>query len=378
MLVFRILGPLEVVDDERPISLGGLKQRALLAILLLRRGEVVSSDRLIDQLWNERPPVTAAKTLQGYVSHLRKALGDEVLLTRGGGYLLATAPDQVDAERFEALVADARRGISTGDAAGARKLLDRALGLWRGEPLADLGYEPFAQGEIARLREARLAALEDRIDADLALGLHRGLVAELEGLVSSHPNRDRLRGELMLALYRSGRQADALEVYRRGRVLLDDELGLEPSPELRALEQRILTHDPTLGAPAIAVDPPVRTERAHGVRGRGRALIAAGGALLLVAAIAASIVELTRSGAGDVRVVANSLAAINVRSDRIVGVLPVGTRPGAVAFGSRSLWVANLDDETISGSTPGPCARYARSSWAALRLISQRAPAASG
>jgi DNA-binding SARP family transcriptional activator len=215
MLAFRMLGPLEVVDAERPVALGGPKQRALLAILLLGRGEVISSDRLIDQLWGERPPATAAKTLQGYVSHLRKALGDEVLLTRGGGYLLTTAPEQVDAERFEAIAADARQALAVGDASGARRLLGEALGLWRGEPLADLGYEPFAQSEIARLEEARLAALEDRIDADLALGHHRDLVGELEGLLEAHPNRDRLRGELMLALYRSGRQADALEVYRR-------------------------------------------------------------------------------------------------------------------------------------------------------------------
>jgi YVTN family beta-propeller protein len=351
VLAFRILGPLEVVDEGRPVSLGGLKQRALLAILLLRRGEVVSSDRVIDQLWDERPPATAAKTLHGYVSHLRKALGDDVLLTRGGGYLLAAAPDQVDAERFEAIAADARRALSVDDAAGARVLLEEALGLWRGEPLADLAYEPFAQGAIARLEDARVAALEDRIDADLTLGLHSGLVGELEGLVTAHPNRDRLRGELMLALYRSGRQADALEVYRRGHLSLD-ELGLEPGPELHALEQRILIHDPTLGAPATvepAAEPTGRARRAHG---RGRVLIAAGGALLLAAAIAAVVVELTRGGTIKLRAVANSLAAINVRSDRVVGVVPVGTRPGAVAFGSGSLWVANLDDQTISRIDP--------------------------
>jgi YVTN family beta-propeller protein len=365
VLAFRVLGPLEVVDQGRPVSLGGPKQRALLAILLLRRGEVVSSDRLIDQLWDERPPATAAKTLHGYVSHLRKALGDDVLLTRGSGYLLAAAPDQVDAERFEAIAADARRALSAGDAAGARALLDEALGLWRGEPLADLAYEPFAQGAIARLEEARVAALEDRIDAGLALGLHSGLVGELEGLVNSHPNRDRLRGELMLALYRSGRQADALEVYRRGRLSLD-ELGLEPGPELRALEQRILTHDPTLEAPATvkpAADPTRRTRRA---RGHGRALIAASGALLLAAAIAAVVVELTRGGDVKLHVTANSVAAINVRSDRVVGVVPVGTRPGTVAFGSGSLWVANLDDQTISRIDPGTQRR--------LRTIELRGP----
>ena len=272
VLAFRILGPLEVVDREQAVLLGGPKQRALLAILLLRRGEAVSSDRLIDQLWGERPPATAAKTLQGYVSHLRKALGNEVLLTRGGGYLLAVAPGQVDAERFEALAVDARRALANGDASAARELLGSALGLWRGEPLADLAYEPFAQGEIARLEEARLAALEDRFDADLALGFHRDVVAELEGLVKLHPHRERLLGQLMLALYRSGRQADALDVYRRGRQVLGDELGLAPGPELRALEQRILTQDPALKTPTTM--PPARgpTEPARGVRRRADVL----------------------------------------------------------------------------------------------------------
>ena len=241
MLEFRILGPFEVVEQQRLVVLGGPRQRTLLGILLLRRGEVVSSDRLIDQLWGESPPATAAKTLQGYVSHLRKAPGNDVLLTRSGGYVLAAAPGQVDAERFEALAADARHALAGGDAAGARALLGSALALWRGEALADLAYEPFAQGEIARLEEARLAALEDRIDVDLVLGQHRGVVGELETLVGLHPHRERLLGQLMLGLYRSGRHADALDLYRRGRRALADELGLEPGAELRALEQRILT-----------------------------------------------------------------------------------------------------------------------------------------
>jgi YVTN family beta-propeller protein len=350
VLEFRILGPFEVVEQQRLVVLGGPKQRALLAILLLRRGEVVSSDRVIDQLWGERPPATAAKTLQGYVSHLRKALGDEVLLTRGGGYRLAVAPGQVDAERFEALVADARHALADGDAAGARELLGSALALWRGETLADLAYEPFAQGVIARLEEVRLAALEDRIDADLTLGQHRGVVGELEALVGLHPHRERLLGQLMLALYRSGRHADALDVYRRGRQALADELGLEPGAELRALEQRILTHDPALN-PAIPAEPTTRLARRSPAM-RGRALIAAGGALLLVAAIAAAIVALTGGGDIALRAAPNSVAAINTRTNRVVGQVAVGVRPSAIAFGSGSLWVANLDDQTISRVDP--------------------------
>jgi YVTN family beta-propeller protein len=350
VLAFGILGTFEVVDEDRPILLGGPKQRALLAILLLRRGEAVPSDRLIDQLWGERPPATAAKTLQGYVSHLRKALGNEVLLTRGGGYLLAALPSQVDAERFEALVADARQALSVGDAAGTRELLDSALGLWRGEPLADLAYEPFARGEIARLEEARLAALEDRIDADLMLGDHRGLVGELEALVGTHPRRERLLGQLMLALYQSGRQADALDAYRRGRLALSDELGLEPGPELRALEQRILTHDPALDPPTPTGPTPRLAERSRAAR--GHKLIAVGGALLLAAAVAAGIVGLAGGGVVGVGAAANSVAAIDIHSDRVVGQVTVGARPSAIAFGSGSLWVANLDDQTVSRVDP--------------------------
>ena len=351
MLAFGILGPFEVVDGERRVVLGGPKQRALLAILLLRRGEVVSSDRLIDQLWGEQPPVTAAKTLQGYVSHLRKALGDDVVLTRGGGYLLAVAPGQVDVERFEAMAADARRALAEGDAARASGLLEAALGLWRGEPLADLAYQPFAQREIARLEEARLAALEDRIEADLMLGHERDVVGELEALVALHPHRERLLGQLMVALYRCGRQTDALAAYRKGQQALDDELGLEPGPELRALERRILTHDPTLETPATAIAGRKPAEPARGARGRGRALIAAGGALVLAAAIAAGVVGLA-GGVVTVRVAPNSVAAIDPHTNRVVSQVAVGARPAGVAFGSGSLWVANLDDQTVSRVDP--------------------------
>ena len=246
MLDFRILGPFEVVDGDRHVLLGKPQQRALLAVLVLRRGEVVSSDRLIEELWGGRPPATATKIVQGYVSQLRKALGDEVLLTRGGGYSLVAAADQVDAERFERLVADGRQALADGDAASARERFTAALALWRGDALADLAYEPFAQDESSRLAEERIAAIEDRIDADLQLGADHDLVAEVEALARRYPSRERLLGQMMLALYRSGRQADALDAYRRGRQALRDELGLEPGPALRELEQRILEQDPAL------------------------------------------------------------------------------------------------------------------------------------
>ncbi len=247
---FRILGPLEVAREGEPLVLGAVQQRALLAVLVLHRGEVVSTDRLVDELWGERAPVAAAKTVQVYVSHLRKALGAGVIVTQGRGYRLAVAPEQVDAVRFEALGAEGRRALAGGDAARAKQRLCSALGLWRGEPLAEFAYEPFAQAAIARLQEARLAALEDRIEADLALGADGELIGEIESLIASNPLQERLRGQLMLALYRTGRQADALAAYRHTSELLREELGLEPSRSLQELERSILGHDVSLdGAP---------------------------------------------------------------------------------------------------------------------------------
>ncbi len=331
------------------MELGGPRQRALLAALLLHRREPVSSDRLIDELWGERAPPTARKIVQGYVSSLRKELGDGVVISRGHGYLLEVESGQTDADRFESLAADGQRALAQDDPGRAADLLREALSLWRGPALAEFAYEPFAQSEIGRLEESRLAALADRIDAELALGRHEQLVPELEALVHHHPLRERFTGQLMLALYQSGRQADALETYRIARTRLVDELGLNPGRQLHELEQRILAQDPTLdGSPRRR-----RPELPDGARRRGRGglLIAAGGAVLL-AALAALVVVLTSSGGSAVRVAANSLAAIDVRSNRVVGAAAVGARPGPVAFGSGSLWVANLDDQTVSRVDP--------------------------
>jgi DNA-binding SARP family transcriptional activator/WD40 repeat protein len=243
---FRILGPLEVARDGAPLVLGAVQQRALLAVLVLHCGEVVSTDRLIDELWGERAPAAAAKTVQVYVSHLRKALGAGVIVTQGRGYRLAAAPGQIDAVRFEALAGEGRRALASGDAARAKERLCAALGLWRGEPLAEFTYERFAQSDIARLQEARLAAVEDRIEADLALGAGGELAGEIESLVTANPLAERLRGQLMLALYRAGRQADALAVYRQASELLREELGLEPGRALQELERAILDQDASL------------------------------------------------------------------------------------------------------------------------------------
>ncbi len=250
---FRLLGPLEVVSEhDQLIALGGVKQRSVLATLLLQANEVVSTDRLIDQLWGAAPPNTAAKSIHVYVSRLRKALGEGRLVTHGHGYLIRAEPEELDLARFEQLADEARRGAP--DSAAGK--LREALALWRGPALADLAYERFAQVEIARLEEMRLAVLEQRIDADLAAGRHAELVGELETLVARHPLRERLRCQLMLALYRSARQAEALEAYRAARRELQEELGLDPSAELRQLEQAILRQDAALDLPPKATHGP--------------------------------------------------------------------------------------------------------------------------
>jgi DNA-binding SARP family transcriptional activator len=236
---FRLLGPLEAADETGAVLLGGLKQRAVLALLALDPGRVVSTDRLIDALWGEQPPRTASTSLQNFISQLRKTLGTNVLETRPPGYVLRVARDQTDLGRFEQLVERAR-GLAAAERAEA---LRDALALWRGPPLADFRYETWAEPEIERLEELRLGALEDRLDAELEAGGGADLVAELESLVQAHPLRERLRAQLMLALYRAGRQADALAVYQETRRRLVDELGIDPSPQLQELHGSILRQE---------------------------------------------------------------------------------------------------------------------------------------
>ncbi len=256
MVAFSILGPLEARRGDAALPVGQGKQRAVLTLLLLHAGRVVGVDALLDALWGEAPPPTAGKALQVHVSHLRRALGPGVIVTRAPGYLLAAAPEDVDAARFERLAAEGRAALEAGDARDAAGLLRAALALWRGPALADVAYEPWAQTEAARLEELRELATEDRVEADLALGRHAALVPELEQLVARAPGRERLREQQMLALYRCGRQGDALAAYRRARRALVEELGLEPGPRLQEIERAILEHDPALGAPAVAPDPP--------------------------------------------------------------------------------------------------------------------------
>jgi predicted ATPase/DNA-binding SARP family transcriptional activator len=249
---FRILGPLEVEDGGRTIPLAGDRQRVLLAILLIHANEPVSADELIDELWGEHAPASPRKGLQVQVSRLRKALGGTAtrLLTQPNGYLLHVEPGELDLDRCEHLGQQGREALASEDRSRAAHQLREALAVWRGPALADFGFESFAQAEIGRLEELRLALLEDRIDADLACGRHAELVGELEALVAEHPLRERLRRQLVLALYRGGRQAEALDAYRAARATLDEELGLEPTPALHELEHAILTHDAQLAAPA--------------------------------------------------------------------------------------------------------------------------------
>ena len=341
-----LLGPLEVVDQGRLISLGRGKHRALLALLLLHANDVVPTDRLIDELWGEAPPPTAGKIVRNYVSSLRKAFGaeQELLQTRAFGYCPVLGTATLDSAHFEQLVEAGRRALVEGDPTRAASLLREGLALWRGPPLADFSYEAFAQGEIGRLEELRLGALEERIDADLRLGRHAELVAELEHLVGEHPLRERLRGQLMLALYRSGRQAEALATYQEGRRALVSELGLEPGRALQELERGILAQDESLDLPA-----PARRSRPAATRARRGAVLITIGACVLLASVIAVVALAMRGGSAELtNVQPNSLARIDPATNRVTAQIAVGARPAAVVSGYGSLWVGNLDDATVA------------------------------
>jgi DNA-binding SARP family transcriptional activator/streptogramin lyase len=325
---FRILGPLEVVEDGRPISIRRGKEQALLAYLLLHANEVVPSGTLIDVLWDERPPPTASKILQNGVSHLRKQLGNGRLETKDPGYLLRVEKDELDLERFERLAREGREA--------------EALALWRGTPLLDLREERFADEARRRLEEQRLAVIEDRVDADLAAGRHADLIPELEALVSANPLRERPVGQLMVALYRAGRQSDALDAYQRARRRLSEELGLEPGPQVQEIERRILTHDPELAG------PPSRPRSTAPQRRRPRKLLVFVVVAALVVAAAAFGLSRAFSGSATPVVQQNSLVVVDPSGNRIVGVVPVGHTPRGVAVGRDYVWVANSADGTIT------------------------------
>ena len=345
---FRILGPLEVWDAGEPLELGAGKQRTLLAVLLLDAGSTVSTDRLIEALWDDAPPASAVNSVHVYVSQLRKVLSARVI-TRPHGYAIEVAPAELDVHRFEQRITEGRERLAHGDAEGAATVLAEGLGLWRGPPLAEFSYDAFAQGEIRRLEELRLTAREELIDAELERGRHAQLVPELEALLVQHPRRERLRGQLMLALYRSGRQAEALEVYTAGREALLDELGLEPGPALKERETAILRQDP-----ALELTRKVRATDPGQPRSRAPLLLVAGGAVLLVA-IGAAALALTggENGAELTAVAANSVAVIDPETDRVVADIPVGVTPSSITAAAGGVWALNADDRTLSRIAPG-------------------------
>ena len=333
---FRILGPLEAWENGQEVDLGSGRQLALLVFLLLQDGEVVSSARLVDELWDERAPPSAAKMLQSQVSRLRRLLPADSIVTRDSGYLLRAG--ETDAVEFERLL-ELARGQPAGEAAAT---LRAALALWRGPPLSGFEYETWAQPELARLEELRLVALEERVEGDLQLGGAKRLIPELEALVAEHPLREVLRAELMLALYRSGRQADALETYTDARRRLVDELGIEPGPELQELQRQILAHDPALG-PTPRPRPLARVAR------RGRWLALAGVVLLLAAAAAVAAALLWGGESPQVAgIAANSVGFIDARGRLTRTQISVGAAPTSAAFGAGALWVANANANTVS------------------------------
>jgi peptide/nickel transport system substrate-binding protein len=416
---FTVLGALALAHEGRQVPLGSRKQRAVLAILLLRANEVVAADALIDELWGEHPPPSATHTLQVYVSRLRAGLRaggapQDILVTRPPGYMLRVGFHELDLDRFEHLAAQGRRALDAGSPERAADKLREALVMWRGAPLADLAFEPFARVDVERLEERRLAALEDRIEADLALGRHDALIAELKGLVERHPLRERVRGQLMLALYRAGRHADALATYREARDHLVHELGLEPSKALQALEQAVLRQDACLdrvpasaerlsvatlvgdlaakgtdawdaGSPSLdrhEAPPGDQARRDRRARGHRKALVGAA-ALVVVAGIAASVAL-----HGNER--AHVLTATDARANAIIFVdagklTPVaqeetGGRPVGMAVGAGALWVSDaandrvlrldpqshrIEDRIPVGRNPSGIAASSRSVWVA-------------
>ena len=352
-LEFRILGPLEVRDGSGALRLGGPKQRSLLAVLLLHANEVVSGDRLVSEVWGDAPAEDAA--LHAQVSRLRKVLEPDrdgrepaTLLTQPPGYVLRVDPDRLDLLRFDALVEQGHRALEAAEAEQASALLREALALWRGRPLADLEDEPFHREAVQRLDDAWLDALETRVEADLACGRHAGLIAELRTLVRRHPFRERLRGQLMLALYRAGRQAEALEVYAEGRRLMAVELGLEPSRGLQRLQDRILAQDPELDLKPR--EPPRRPAGGPPSR-RRRTLLAAAAATAALAALAAVLViVLGGDGPDDGRpaVSGGSVTVLDAGTGTRRASVAVGSTPDAIAIGEGATWVVDADEQTVS------------------------------
>ncbi len=373
MIDYRLLGPLEVTVNGHAVDVGGLKQRALLAILLLHANQPVHRDVLIDQLWAEHPPAGAGHAVEVYIWRLRKALepaaGSQGVLTRPGAYLLRAAEEQVDVARFERLAEAGRRALVAEDPGRAAADLGEALALWRGPLLADFRSEPFAQAEIARLEELRAGVVEDRIEADLALGRHASVVSELEALVAVQTLRERLHQQLMIALYRCGRQADALAVYQKARRMLVADLGIEPGEPLRRLERAILEQDPSLEPP-----PSPRPSQASGLvdgtrlrhpagpagqavdpaaeRGSPRRSAWIGGKRLLAVALALAVtiaLLVVLAGRGRVHLAAgpNTVGVIDGGQAGLSAVLTRVGRPNGIVAGAGAVWITDSADDLL-------------------------------
>jgi DNA-binding SARP family transcriptional activator len=366
---YRILGPLEVVDEGGPVALGRLKERLVLAVLLLHANEFVSRERLIDELWGPAPPPTAKKAVNVYISQLRKALarnGHDPVSTADGGYRLVVDDDELDVSRLRQLLATARERESAGELEAAAELLREGLGLWRGPTLSGLLLESHGREEISQLDELRLTALMDRIDCDLALGRHEEVLGELHVLVGEHPLRERLRAQQMLALYRADRQADALDAYQQARHDLIEELGIEPSESLQRLQQAILRHDPALEAPAGtagangAAPAALTVERGtvpalprpRRRASRRRYLVAAG--IAAAAAVAAGVAFLSTRGSGTEPPSSpvsyagpNTSAIIDPSTGKFVPGPGGGVKPGPMAVVGHKLWIVTRGNAQI-------------------------------
>lgn len=360
-LEFGLLGPLTVTRGGMPVPLNAEKQRLLMAILLLNANRLVGTEQLIDAVWDEEPPPTAAKGLQVLVSRLRQDVPGlaSALMTQGRGYRLEVARDQIDLERFRSLADAGRRSLAEGNATQAEVRLAAALDLWRGPALADLTASRHAKAAADRLEEERLATLEDSIDARLALGRHAELVGELKGEIERHPFREQLRGQLMLALYRSGRQAESLDAYREARLRLAEELGLEPGPLLRHLEQAILERDPNLELPVV--DRSSRTPPLAGPppshRWPRRAVVLAAAAGTVVAGTIAAILFTSDSGAGGSGTVpasaaavpaADTLVALDPQTGAVTSVAKIGRAPDQVVVARGAAWVVDVKDKSVT------------------------------
>jgi DNA-binding SARP family transcriptional activator len=325
------------------LPLGGTKQRAVLALLLLRPNSVVSAERLIDEIWGDDPPESASNMIQGYVSRLRKVVGPDRIVSVPPGYVVRVRAGELDSERFAALAAEARRLLELGEGKAAAAAARSALAEWRGPALLAVVRAGRPVPEVARLEELRLTTIEDRVDADLARGRAGELVPELRQLNAEHPLRERLATQLMTALYRDGRQADALAVYRDTRNLLDEQLGIEPGPALRELERAILQQDPALAA---------RTGMLHRAGGRRILLIGTAVATLTTAAVGIAAATNRSPRNARIEIVPHSVAVIDPARNAIIAGIAVGGWPGPLAADGRYVYVSNIGDGTVSRIEP--------------------------